>query len=59
MARKYIDCRESPSVTNCSLRIEGEEEEVLRAAEEHAISVHGEQRSPQLRDYLRRALKNV
>jgi hypothetical protein len=35
------DCRRFPSESNCSLVIIGEEEEVGRAASEHAISVHG------------------
>ncbi len=37
MTRKVVDCRKYPSVTNCSLTIPGEEEEVLRAATEHAV----------------------
>lgn len=58
MARKYIDCRESPSVSNCSLRISGEEDEVVKAASEHAISVHEHEDTPELRETVRKALKN-
>lgn len=57
MARKTMDCRETPSVSNCSLKISGEEDEVVRAATEHAISVHGERDTPALRDELRKHLK--
>ncbi len=55
--RMYVDCREQPSVMNCSLRISGEPDEVVRAASEHAESVHGHQNTPELRDGIRRALK--
>jgi len=40
MARMMTDCRRFPSDSNCSLVIIGEEDEVVRAAAEHAISVH-------------------
>jgi uncharacterized protein DUF1059 len=49
MARMMADCRRFPSESNCSLVIIGEEDEVERAAVEHAISVHGHEDSPQLR----------
>ncbi|MFE3881758.1 DUF1059 domain-containing protein [Streptomyces lydicus] len=56
--RKKIDCRDQPSEMNCTLVIAGEEEEVLRAATEHAVSVHGHQDSPELREQIRTAMKN-
>jgi predicted small metal-binding protein len=40
MTRKVADCRNTPSVFGCTLTISGEEEEVVRAAVEHAVSVH-------------------
>ncbi len=58
MARKYVDCREQPSVSNCSLRISGEENEVLDAAVMHAISRHGHQGTPELREQIRQSLKD-
>ncbi|NOK08919.1 DUF1059 domain-containing protein [Corallococcus exercitus] len=58
MSRKTMDCREAPSESNCSLTITGEEDEVLRAAVEHAISVHGEKDSPELREMIRGSLKD-
>jgi predicted small metal-binding protein len=58
MARKYIDCRDYPSEKNCSLRISGTEEEVLDAAVEHAVSVHGHRESADLRQELRSMLKD-
>lgn len=56
--RKKIDCRDYPSETHCSLVISGEEEEVVRAASEHAVSVHGHTDGPELRDQIRASLKN-
>ena len=53
MARKMADCRRWPSDTNCSLTIIGEEEEVIRAAAEHAASVHGHEDTPELREQMR------
>ena len=41
MTRMMADCRRFPSESNCSLVIIGEEDEVVRAAAEHAASVHG------------------
>ena len=53
MTRMMADCRRFPSETNCSLTIIGEEEEVVRAAAEHAASVHGHEDTPELREQLR------
>lgn len=58
MARKVADCREMPSESGCTLTIAGEEEEVVRAASEHAVSVHGHQDSPELREGIRAGLKD-
>lgn len=56
--RKVADCRDQPSTMNCTLTISGEEDEVIRAAAEHAISVHGHEDTPELRDQIRRSLKD-
>lgn len=58
MARKMMDCRSVPSDKPCSLYISGEEDEVTRAATEHAISFHGEKDSPELREMIRKSLKD-
>lgn len=58
MARKYMDCRDAPNVAGCTLRISGEENEVVRAAAEHAASVHQEKDTPKFREELRRHLKD-
>jgi predicted small metal-binding protein len=56
--RKVADCRDHPSVSGCTLTISGEEEEVVRAAAEHAVSVHGHTDSQELRDMIRADLKD-
>ncbi|MFJ2116494.1 MULTISPECIES: DUF1059 domain-containing protein [unclassified Streptomyces] len=56
--RKVVDCRDFPSETQCSLAITGEEDEVVRAASEHAVSVHGHTDSPELRQQIRSTLKD-
>jgi hypothetical protein len=57
-SRKFIDCREYPSEKNCSLRISGTENEVLDAAVQHAVSVHGHENSPELREEIRTLLRD-
>ncbi len=58
MARKIADCREFPSESKCSLTIAGEENEVVRAAALHAADVHGHKDTPELREQLRKMLKD-
>jgi predicted small metal-binding protein len=58
MARKMADCRRFPSESNCSLTIIGEEEEVVRAAAEHAVSVHGHEDTPELREQIKGMLED-
>ena len=56
--RKSLDCRDYPSDRNCSLRISGTEQEVLDAAVQHAVSSHGHENSPELREQLKSMLKD-
>jgi predicted small metal-binding protein len=56
--RKSIDCRDHPSEKNCSLKISGNEDEVLDAAVQHAVSAHGHQNSPDLREQIKSMLKD-
>ncbi len=55
--RFVSDCRDMPSVSGCSLVISGREDEVVRAAMEHAVSVHGETKSAKLEEEIRASLK--
>jgi predicted small metal-binding protein len=56
--RKVADCREFPSESTCTLAISGEEEEVVRAAAEHAASMHGHPDTPELREQIRSGLRD-
>jgi predicted small metal-binding protein len=56
--RKSIDCRNYPSEKNCSLKISGTEDEVLDAAVQHAVSAHGHENSPELRNQIKTMLKD-
>ncbi|MDX6501577.1 MAG: hypothetical protein QOG23_4837 [Blastocatellia bacterium] len=55
--RKAIDCRDHPSDSGCTLRLEGSEDEVLEAAVNHAITTHGHTNNPELREQIRGLLK--
>jgi len=57
MPRLMADCRRFPSESNCSLVIIGEEDEVVRASAEHAISVHGHEDTPEFREEIRSFLE--
>ena len=58
MDRKYIDCREYPSESGCTIAISADsEDEVVDAAAQHAAKVHGHQDSPELRQQLRTMVK--
>ena len=57
-SRKAVDCRDYPSEKKCSLKMSGTEEEVVRAASQHAIDVHGEKDTPELRGEIRKMLKD-
>jgi hypothetical protein len=51
------DCRAMPSESKCTLVIIGDEEEVVRAAAEHAASVHEHEDTPELRAQIREFLE--
>jgi predicted small metal-binding protein len=54
----FVDCREYPSEMNCSIAIYADtEKELVEAAVQHAIAVHGHHDSPQLRLELAKMIK--
>jgi predicted small metal-binding protein len=57
MSRAMIDCRKIPSESGCTLTIAGTEDEVLDAAAAHAVSKHGHEDTPELRELLRTSLE--
>jgi hypothetical protein len=59
MTRKVIDCRSMPNEVGCTLSISGEEEEVLRAAAQHAVDTHGHLAGADLTTALRSMLQDA
>ena len=58
MDRKYIDCRDYPSESGCSVAISADsDDELIEAAAQHAVQVHGHQDGPELRAMLRDCVK--
>lgn len=58
MSRVFMDCREFPSVSNCTVALSADtEDELLEAAVQHAVSVHKHEDTPQLREDLRKAFR--
>jgi predicted small metal-binding protein len=58
MSRKHIDCREFPSESNCTIAISADsEDELVSAAVQHAIQVHGHQDTPEFRAQIRSVIK--
>ncbi|MBF9232316.1 DUF1059 domain-containing protein [Microvirga alba] len=59
MGRKFIDCREVPSETHCSLALMADtESELVDAAVQHAVAVHKHQDTPELRAHIKQAIKD-
>jgi hypothetical protein len=58
MGRKYIDCRDMPSESNCDLAMSGSEEHLISAAAVHAVTAHGHEDTPELREQLRQLFKD-
>lgn len=60
MERKYIDCREYPSEMNCTVMISADSEaELVEAAVQHAVAVHKERDTPELREEIRKLIKTL
>jgi predicted small metal-binding protein len=53
MTRYAIDCRKYPSENNCSVAISADsKKELVDAAVQHAVAVHGHQDTPEFREQL-------
>jgi len=59
MARKMVDCRKVPSDINCTLTIAGTEDELMEAAVAHAVTVHGDEDTPELRQMIASSMEDV
>jgi predicted small metal-binding protein len=58
MGRKYMDCRDMPSESNCDLAMAGSEEHLMEAAVTHAVTAHGHEDTPELREQIRAGLRD-
>ncbi len=53
MSRYSIDCRKYPSEKNCTVAISADNrKELVDAAAQHAVAVHGHKDSPELRQQI-------
>ena len=58
MARKFVDCREQPSESGCTVAISADsEEELVEAAVQHAVAVHQHEDTPEFREQVRGGVK--
>ena len=58
MSRMFVDCRDYPSEMNCTIAISADtKKELVDAAVQHAVAVHGHQDGPQLREQLAKMIK--
>jgi hypothetical protein len=56
--RKVLDCRRFPTEKPCSIAIAGTEDEVVELGILHAMTVHGHQDTPKLREQIRSMLQD-
>ena len=58
MTRKFIDCREFPSETNCTVTIMADNvQELVAAAAQHAVAVHHHEDTTELREGLKSLIR--
>ncbi|MFB9949436.1 DUF1059 domain-containing protein [Rhizobium puerariae] len=60
MGRKFIDCREFPSEMKCTVAISADNtDELVNAAVQHAVAVHGHQDTPAFREDIKKAIHEM
>ena len=58
MARHVIDCRDHPSENNCTVSIAADNKnELMEAAVQHAVAVHGHKDNKELRDMIAKSVR--
>lgn len=58
MARMFIDCRQVPSDSKCTISIAADDrQELIEAAVQHAIAVHGHSDSQELREMISQSIE--
>ena len=56
--RMFVDCREFPSESGCTVAISADsEQELVEAAAQHAVAVHGHEDNAELREMLRSGIR--
>lgn len=56
--RKYIDCRDFPSDSKCSIAISADDDkELVEAAAQHAVAVHKHEDSAELRSMIKSSIR--
>jgi predicted small metal-binding protein len=54
----FVDCRQYPSEMNCSVSIAADsKKELIDAATQHAVAVHGHKDSPELRGQIEKMIQ--
>jgi predicted small metal-binding protein len=58
MARKFIDCREIPSESGCTVAISADsEKELIEVAVQHAVKIHDHKETTEFRRKLHQVIK--
>lgn len=58
MGRRYVDCRDFPSESKCTVAISADsDKELLEIAVQHAVASHGHKDTPEFRQQLKQAIK--
>jgi len=58
MGRKFIDCRDYPGDTKCSVALSADTaDELIEAVVQHGTSVHGYKDTAEFRDMIRKDMK--
>ena len=57
MVRKYVDCREMPQESRCTIAISADnDDELIDAAVQHAVAVHGHRDNAETRALMRQMI---
>lgn len=58
--RYYTDCRETPSVANCTVAIFADsKEEIIETAMQHAVGTHGHDDTKEMRGEIAKSIKQT
>ncbi|MFN2431441.1 MAG: DUF1059 domain-containing protein [Gemmatimonadota bacterium] len=57
--RRRVSCLDWPSESGCTLTLQGDEEDLFRAALLHALDAHGHADTPEFREAIRAAIRGA